>query len=127
MWVTVNWLAEVTGKHPATIKKRTANVPRDKNGKMESKIALQAIYLGLEDGKVTTEEAIRQLNIVRTKEIELDMEIKRKERIPLEVVQSVNDSVDQEIAAIIKSSGLPHEDCNRIFDQLRDIPNRLKW
>jgi hypothetical protein len=72
-------------------------------------------------------KSIRQLNIARKNEIDLDMEIKRKERIPLEVVQAVNDSVDQEVAGIIKSSGLPPDSCNRIFDQLRDVPNRLKW
>lgn len=124
MWVAINWLAEVTGKHPATIKKRTASLDSNKDGKFDSKLALQAIYVG---GGGTSEEIIKQLNIARKNEIDLDMEIKRKERIPLEVVQSVNDSVDQEVAAIIKSSGLPPDSCNRIFDQLRDVPNRLKW
>jgi hypothetical protein len=124
MRVSTNWLSEVTGKHAATIKKRISQLPRDSEGKVDSSPALEAIYVG---GGGTTEEVIRQLNIARKNEIDLDMEIKRKERIPIEVVQSVNDSVDQEVAAIIKSSGLPPDSCNRIFDQLRDIPNRLKW
>jgi hypothetical protein len=46
MWVTVNWLAEVTGKHPATIKKRTAALECNKDGKFDSKLALSAIYIG---------------------------------------------------------------------------------
>src|SRR5437763_1058596 len=116
MWVTVNWLAEVTGKHPATIKKRTASLTSNKAGKFESKLAFQAIYIGLDGGKVTNEEAIRQLNVSRKQQIDLEIEISKKDRIPLEIVQSVNDAVDQEVAAIIKSSGLPPDSCNRIFD-----------
>lgn len=91
-----------------------------------------------EDGKFSTEqicaavfgdyrsEQLRELR-GRADKVELENECTRKERIPMDIVRDVNDSVEQEIAAIIKTSGLSTADCNRIYEQLRDIPNRLKW
>jgi phage terminase Nu1 subunit (DNA packaging protein) len=60
-------------------------------------------------------------------QIELANQITRKERIPIDDVRAVNDEVDQAISGIIKASGLPIAAVNEIFDQLRDIPNRLGW
>lgn len=90
------------------------------------------------DGKFSTEQICaavfgdyrgEQLRELREKADKLALEnaLSRKEQIPIEIVASVNDSVEQEITAIIKTSGLPHESCNRILEQLRNIPARLKW
>jgi hypothetical protein len=58
------------------------------------------------------------------------MEITRKERIPLEVVTSVNNEVDMAIAGIIKANVdkvLTRELINEIFSQFRNIPESLGW
>jgi hypothetical protein len=128
MWVTVNWLAEVTGKHPATIKKRTAALDCNKDGKFDSKIALQAIYIGVSGDKVTTEEAIRQLNVARKQEIDLGMEVTRKDRIPIEDCLAVNDEIFQAIAGILKSNRdrqLTDSHINEILDSLREVPDKI--
>jgi phage terminase Nu1 subunit (DNA packaging protein) len=62
--------------------------------------------------------------------LELDMEITRKERIPIDVVTAVNNEVDMAIAGILKSSVgkvLTHELINEIFSQFRNIPESLGW
>lgn len=91
-----------------------------------------------EDGRFSTEqicsavfgdyrgEQLRELK-ERADKLALENALSRKEQVPVKVVMAVNDSVEQEITAIIKTSGLPHESCNRILEQLRNIPIRLKW
>src|SRR5262245_58665342 len=95
MKVSVNWLAEVTGKHNATIKKRKHDVAKDKNGKMDRRVALEAIYYGPSrdgNGFISQSEAVRRLTIAKEKEIILSMEIQRGSRVPLEdVLQSSNE------------------------------------
>src|SRR5215469_15244157 len=107
--VTINWLYRHTGKDRRTIEKRVNKIHRDSKGKFDSAEALEAIYLGQltsSNGNgngefVPTPEAVRQLTIAKKQEIELDMEIKRGDRIPREdcelafneVVQSINGSL----------------------------------
>jgi hypothetical protein len=90
------------------------------------------------DGKFSTEqvcaavfgdyrrEQLREMR-ERADKLELENQVTRRERIPLDVVMAVNTEVEQAIAGIIKASKLPIAAVNEIFDQLRDIPNRLGW
>lgn len=62
--------------------------------------------------------------------IDLEVSIRRKDRIPVEVVREVNDQVHQGIAAIIKSNRdkvLTEEVINQIFTELREVPRQLKF
>lgn len=125
MRVTINWLSEVTGKHAATVRKRTADIPRDSDGKLDSALALEAIYCGSSkpgDEFVSTPEAVRQLTIAKKQQIELDNEITRKERVPISDVLESDNHLHQQIAAIIKTSGIPDASVNEIYEQLRNIP-----
>ncbi len=125
MKVSIYWLSEATGKHPATIKKRISDLPRDKDGKVDSGHALQCIYIG---GSGTTEEVIRQLNIKRTQEIDLEMEIKRGERIPVADCLAIDNEVFQSISGTLKANAGKHltEDVtNEIFDGLKQWAGRL--
>jgi hypothetical protein len=84
MRVTLNWLSEVTGKHFATVKKHLDNLPRDQDGKLESKKALQILFNG-GDG-VTHSEALRKLAIAREEQIRADIRIKDEGTMPLDEV-----------------------------------------
>jgi hypothetical protein len=90
------------------------------------------------DGKFSTEQVCaavfgdyrrEQLREIRERanKLELENQVTRKERIPIEVARQVDDECFQAIAGIIKASGLPIAAVNEIFDLLRDIPNRLGW
>jgi hypothetical protein len=82
------------------------------------------------DGKFSTEqicaavfgdyrrEQLRELR-QRADKLELENQVTRKERIPIEDVLTVHDECDRAIAGIIKASGLPIAAVNEIFHQLR--------
>jgi hypothetical protein len=75
-------------------------------------------------------DTARQLNIARKQQIDLDMQITRKERIPLDVVAEVDNQVCMAIAGILKSNVdkvLTREVINEIFEQFRNIPESLGW
>jgi len=131
MKVSIYWLNQATGKHPGTIKKRIANLTPDSRGKYDSATALEAIYVGLvaENGEfISTPEAVRQLTIAKKSEIDLEMEIKRGDRIPIADCLAVDNEVFQAIAGTIKANRnkqLSEEVTNEIFDNLRDWAGRL--
>lgn len=132
-----NQFSEFTGKDRKTIKRLLDGLQftegPHKARLYESKDGFERIYLGVpgEDGAtVTSFEAVRLLNIKRAEEIALDMEIKRKQRIPLEIVTQADDETYQSIAAILKSrkgKRLDEPVINEIFDLLREIPAQRKW
>ncbi len=123
--VSIYWLSEATGKHPATIKKRISALERDKDGKVNSNEALECIYIG---GSGTTEEVIKQLNIKRTQEIDLEMEIKRGIRVPIADCLEADNECFQTIAGTIKANRnkvLNETLTNELFETLRDWAGRL--
>ena len=131
MKVSIYWLNQATGKHPGTIRKRIANITPDPRGKYDSAVALEAIYVGLAETNgefVSTPEAVRQLTIAKKEEIDLEMEIKRGDRIPISDCLAVDNEVFQAIAGTIKANRnkqLSEEVTNEIFDNLRDWVGRL--
>lgn len=140
-YIGVNEAARLTGKSPTTIKKITigAGLKHRKGGKAgttheySSAALLQAIYLGNQEGDdetlITTEQAQRQLAIARRKEIDLNMEVTRGERIPLEDIEAINDSAFSNAAAMLKANTgkvLDEELVNDIYAQFRDIAAKIK-
>ncbi len=135
--ISENQASDLTGKDRRTIKRLAEGLAFSdgpKNARLyESRALLERIYLG-EPGKdganVTSFEAVRLLNVKRAEEIELDMEIKRKERIPLAICAEIDDQIFQSVAAILKSrkgKKLDAAAINEIFTQIREIPNQRKW
>ncbi len=131
MKVSIYWLGQATGKHPATIKKRISNLNPDPKGKYDSVVALEAIYCGLQEANgefISTPEAVRQLTIAKKDEIDLDMEVKRGERIPVADCLAIDNEVFQSIAGTLKANAGKHltEDVtNEIFDGLKQWAGRL--
>jgi len=128
-WISTSDASRLTGKTRETCSRAARDLPAREgpgNSKLyDSRRLLQALYVGT-DGP-TYSEAMRLLTLSRTEQVKLQNEITRKERIPIDDMMAVNNEVEQAIAGIIKASGLPIEAVNQIFDQLRDIPNRLGW
>ncbi len=131
MRVSIYWLNQATGKHPGTIKKRISNLIPDAKGKYDSAVALEAIYVGLqtETGQfISTPEAVSQLTIAKKEEIDLDMQVKRGERIPVADCLAIDNEVFQSIAGTLKANAGKHltEDVtNEIFDGLKQWAGRL--
>ena len=130
--VSIYWLNTYTGKDPRTIKKRLANLPKDKHGKYDSGAAFEAIYAGqmteLEGEFISTQEAVRRLTNAKRAQIDLDMEIKRGQRIPIDVVQDVARRSFQSIATTLKANHdkvLTLELINEMFATLRDAGQKL--
>jgi hypothetical protein len=124
-------LGQATGKHPATIRKRLSSLSADSKGKYDSVVALEAIYCGLIESEgtfVSTPEAVRQLTIAKKEEIDLEMEIKRGERIPVADCLAIDNEVFQSISGTLKANAGKHltEDVtNEIFDGLKQWVGRL--
>jgi hypothetical protein len=131
MKVSIYWLGQATGKNPATIRKRISNLTPDSKGKYDSAVALEAIYCGLVESEgsfISTPEAVRQLTIAKKDEIDLEMEIKRGDRIPIEDCLAVDNEVFQTVSGTLKANRgrvLSEEITNEIFDGIRHWAGRL--
>ena len=128
-------LAELTGKTRATIRKRLADTPREKGPHKarlyESKVALEILCRGGEESGETLSlhEEQRLLTKARREEIELNMQVVRKERIPLEDCIEIDDRVLSNVAGILKSRlGKLFDDATLqdLFAELRGIGERLR-
>lgn len=126
-------LAELTGKNVDTVKARLDRVPFQpgpKNAKLyKSPVALERIYSNTElvDGEpITQAEATRLFTIKRGQEIDLNMEIKRKERIPLETVEEINDEVYRNLAGILKAQEGKFMSVDAINDLLAELRRKME-
>src|SRR5262245_48988056 len=123
--VTVNALHDLTDLHGDTIRKHTAQLPRDGRGRMNSALALRCLPLGSRNGEapITHSEALRRLAIARTRQIEIDVEIKRGSRIPLSDVAQSDMEIFTMFVATLKANHnkvLTQEIINEIFEGIRN-------
>lgn len=125
----------MTGRTRENIMGKLDGVPFEKKGSAklyDSVPALSRIFLGQSDtdGTALTEaESRRLLNLRRIAEIDLDMEIKRKERIPLDVLESVNDRAFSNVAGMLKSNRdkpLTEEAINDMLTELRSVSEAIR-
>lgn len=108
---SIKKLSELTGRKRETIAARLVGMqpePGRRRAKLyDSTKAIPIIYgIAADDGgklKISSMEAGAELNIKKREQIELDMEIKRKERIPLEDVAEANNELIGEAAVILRS------------------------
>ncbi len=134
--VSINELASWTGKTRATVTKALDGVPfldGPKSAKLyPSKVALEKIYLGKDEAGesfVTNQEATRLLTIARREQINLEMEVTRKERIPLDVLTEINERTFSNVAGLLKSHEGKELDTtliNDLFTEFREIGARIR-
>ena len=124
MRVSIYWLTQATEKHRGTVKKRVAGLDADKHGRYDSAAALEAIFCGAAPGDngefISTPEAIRLLTIEKRLQIQIQNEIARGERIPIDDVNLAVDQVFGAIRGIVKSA-LPVDRANEVFDEMRRV------
>ncbi len=129
-------LSELTGKTRATIRKKLSNVthkPGPHRARLyDSTVALGAIYGQTEeDGAafVSSPEAQRQLTIARKEQIDLQNEVLRQERVPIEDLNEINEEALGNVAALLKASTgkvLDEEMVNDLFTHMRDIGAKIR-
>jgi hypothetical protein len=128
MQVSINQLSEWTGKDRRTITTRLKDLAHVDGAKgaylYEASEALELIY---------TPGGKADLDAKRCEQIDLDMEIKRKLRIPIGIPRVANDQALQSVAAHLKAAKgkkLTPELINNLLDKFREIPAQLdttKW
>lgn len=129
-------LSAFTGKTRPTIRSRVDGLPFEdagKNGKLyDSKIAFEKIYQVSNDPNdtgITNAEATRQLTIARKEQIDLEIEVTRKKRIPLEIIEAVNDRVFSNVAGMLKAhrgKKLTEDGINDILAELRSVGSAVR-
>jgi hypothetical protein len=127
--VSKNWLAFCTGMHFNTIKKRLTGMDSDRNGKFDRVTALGRLYVG-EKGEMTYSEVQKGLALEKTKQVQLQNEVTRKERIPIGIVMDALDQTLQAMSATLKASVgkvMTVDRVNEIFTGFREIPDKLRW
>lgn len=126
MQVSINQLAELTGQDRRTITKRLERLNFSEGSKgahlYDSHDALDAIYL--------SESPRDALDQKRCAEIDLNIEIRRKQRIPLKVVTAVWDACLQSFTATLKAAKgkkLDTKKINELIERLRSVELPLEW
>lgn len=102
---------------------RALSIEHGKDGNYSSR-QVEAILFGDKEAEV-----IAKLNAERRK-TELDMEITRRERIPIEITNNVNAEAFGTIVGIIRAyrgKVLDQDAIDDINAAVRDIPAKLKW
>jgi hypothetical protein len=94
---------------------------------------LEALYSvgtgGGDSSAVSTEQAQKELAIARKQQIDLQNEVLRKERVPLETLEQINEEAFANVAAMLKAQTgktLTEELVNDIYSQFRDIAAKVK-
>ena len=125
-------LADITGLDKRTVTKRLAElVPVEDTGNRgkyyDSRVALPILYqVGqANEGPTTLTEARTRKETALAIKTELEIEAIQRERVPVATVIALMESISSEIINIHR--GIPDDAATRLSEELRDIPNRLKW
>jgi hypothetical protein len=132
--LNIRQLSRLTGKMRETIGDRLHGLPHTlTNGHKlyDTQAALELIYVGKtgDDGGITEAESRRRLNIAKTRSLELDDEIKRKTRIPIDLILDLHTATYGQIVAIIKGQLdrlMTLDAINECFAALRGIEVQAK-
>lgn len=124
---SINEISKLTGSTRATVTKYLENAPST-DGAHSAKLYESSKVLMLRDFRhddspaVSNQEATRQLTVARKEQIDLEMEVLRKERIPLDVIAASDEAVFSNIAGLLKA----HE--GKMLDEvlLADIFTELR-
>ena len=126
---TLRWTQEKAAAEfdldPKTLRKRlhSADIKSGDDGRYSTNQIVRAIFGELRHEQIRLTRANADCQ-------EIENQCLRRERIPVDVVNEVNDQAHRAIAAIIKAHHgkvLSMDVINEIFDQLRSVPEQLNW
>lgn len=135
--VSINQIVEWSEKTRATVMKKIADLPCQ-DGPKQAKLynsaqAMEAIYGRevrpdgvIDETQISNAEANRLLTIARKQQIDLEMEVLRKERPRLEDVVEIVGAAFDDVAGIIKGSELSEDRKRDIMARLKDSMEQLK-
>jgi hypothetical protein len=136
MLASESQLALWTKRDRKTVRAKLINLPFEngpKGAKLyeahEALLILHGTEKGQDANKLTAQEAAKLLTIKRTEEIELNMQVVRRERIPVAMVEEHNDQVLQNCAGILKAhegKKLTPELIQEIFAEFRRMEEILQ-
>jgi len=125
-------LSLLTGKTRNTIRKKLGEM-KSKPGPHRARLypsgpALELIYCGTagtgdKTGFVPAAEAARLLTVARKDQIELEMEVTRKERILLDDLEETNDRVFSNLAGMLKANRGKELTDDLVKDMLQEARN----
>lgn len=135
-YVSIRELSELTNSDRETVKKRLVGLDC-KDGKNRAKLFRSDVALrkvmgmqGATDGEaISSVEAQRQLTIARKMQIDLEMEVTRKDRIPLDALEMVNDEVFSNVAGMLKTrldKVLDKQTLDDLLKEMRSIGGRQR-
>ena len=130
---TLNNAAREFGIHREQLARRARrlDIRPEADGRYSS-IQIKSLLLGTVENAgeyVSPEEAARLLTIARRQEIDLNMEVTRKERIPLDDVTEVNEECLSDLAGLLKANSgkeMTEEVINDLFACARAIGSKLR-
>jgi hypothetical protein len=130
--LSINELAELTGKDRRTIASRLADLPKVDGEKpnsfaYDSKQALELIFevSGKTIDEARKEDYIQRAALSKAKREELD-----RPRIPIEIPLQATDQALQSLTAQLKAAEgktLTEQLINAILEEFRQIPDKIKW
>ena len=77
--------------------------------------------------RVTLEQARTIETQLKSEKLEVELQTLRKERIPMEIFNQVLSDTCAVIKAVIEASDLEDKEKQQIFEELENIPSKLKW
>ena len=120
-------LCECTGFSKDAIRRRVTMAglnPRD----FDPRRVLQLSPIdGINAEKMSLEEARTKETIMKTEKLSIEIATLERQRIPVEQVSAAITDMSTAVRSTIDASGLPEIDKQDLYDELADIPNRLKW
>lgn len=126
----------MTGRDRTTVSIKLRDMPFDPGPKRsrlyESVHALELIFgytVGGDVPTITQSEATRLLTVARGQQVDLEMEVTRKKRIPLEDITEINEEALSNAAGLLKANTgklLNEETVNDVYACFRGIGAKLK-
>lgn len=125
MLISKSHIAALTGHTRATVTKYLSGFksqPGEKGAESYESTEVLLLRAPTSGGKISNADAIRDYNVIRTEQVELDIEIKKKERIPLEDVKTAHNEAFNAVAGTLKANSgkvLDIDLINEISSQIR--------
>lgn len=133
---SISQYAEMCGRDRTTISIKLRDMtfePGPRRSRLyESVHALELIFgftIGGDVPTITQAEATRLLTVARGQQVELEMEVTRKERVPIEDITEINEEALSNAAGLLKANTgkqLTEEIVNDVFSCFRGIAAKLK-